>query len=183
MIASELNALNHELHTLAEWMRTEDWLRRSVPGTNLPAFTFWHIARVLDSTVNLGLRGLPELIASEPWASRAWARGDVGTGYSADEADAVAAQVVPAEVLEYADALRASVSQWLRGISDEELEATNRLMEHTTADPAYHRPEVREAIAPLVGMPVWLILGITCFAHGWAHLEEIRLLARVSRSG
>ena len=42
--------------------------------------------------------------------------------------------------------------------------------------------EVREAIAPLADQPVWLLLTLTCFAHGWAHLEEIRLLARAGRA-
>src|SRR5579864_9474660 len=114
MIASELNAMNHELHTLVDGMRREDWLRRGAPGTNLPAFTLWHVPRVLDSTVQTGIRGVPELIASEPWASKAWARPEAGTGYSMQEADEVAAQVVPAEVLAYADALRSLTSQWLR---------------------------------------------------------------------
>lgn len=104
MIASELNALNHEMHSVAEWMRGDDWLHRGAPGTNLPAFTFWHIPRVLDSTIQMGIRGVPELIASEPRASMTWARDELGTGYTLEEADTLAAQVVPAEVLEYADA-------------------------------------------------------------------------------
>lgn len=181
LIASELNALNHELHAVADWMNADDWLRRSVPGTNLPAFTFWHIPRVIDSTVQMGIRGVPELIGSEPWVSKPWARSEGGTGYSMEEADALAAQVVPAEVLAYADAVRSHVSQWLRAMTDEELEAPSLLLAHTAEQPAYHRPQVREAIAPLADQPVWLLLTLTCFAHGWAHLEEIRLLAGAGR--
>jgi Secreted repeat of unknown function len=41
LIASQLNAVNHQLHEVAAWMGPDDWLRRSVPGTSLPAFTFW----------------------------------------------------------------------------------------------------------------------------------------------
>jgi hypothetical protein len=33
-----------------------------------------------------------------------------------------------------------------------------------------------------VGQPVWLLLSITCYAHSWAHLEEIKLLASVGRA-
>lgn len=182
LISSQLNALNFQLHSVAEWMEPEGWTRRSVPGTNLPAFTFWHIPRAIDSTVQTGIRGVAELIASEPWASKAWARPDGGTGYSLDEADALAAQVVPAEVLEYADALRSNVSQWLRALSDEELESPNKVMENTMRVPAYGRPEMREAIAPFVGLPVGMVLSLACFAHGWAHVEEIRLLAKAGRT-
>ena len=183
LLASQLNAVNHELHELAGWMKPDDWLRRSVPGTSLPAFTFWHIPRVIDSTVNMGIRGVPELITSQPWAARPWARPEGGVGYSAEEADQLAAEVVPAEVLDYADTVRSQVSQWLKTVTDDELAAPNALMDHAREAPAYVRPEVQEAIAPLVGQPVWLVLSITCYAHCWAHLEEIKLLASVGRRG
>lgn len=182
LLASQLNSVNHQLHEVAGWMEPDDWLRRTVPGTNLPAFTFWHAARVIDSTVHLGIRGVPELIESPPWASKPWARPDVGTGYSAEEADELAAQVVPSEVLEYADAVRSQVSQWLRAITDEELEAPNTMADHLVGHGAFDRPGARESIAPLAGQPVWLLLSITCYAHGWAHLEEMRLLTALGRA-
>lgn len=183
LIASQLNAVNHQLHEVAAWMGPDDWLRRSVPGTSLPAFTFWHIPRVIDTTVNMGIRGVPELMSSQPWAAKRWARPEGGVGYSEEEADQLAAEVVPAEVLDYADAVRAQVSQWLKTVTDEELEAPNALIDRTRASDGYTRPEVEQAIAPLVGQPVWLLLSITCYAHCWAHLEEIRLLATVGRAG
>jgi hypothetical protein len=182
LLASQLNAVNHQLHELAAWMQPEEWLRRSVPGTSLPAFTFWHIPRVIDTTVNLGIRGMPELISSEPWAARRWARPEGGVGYTEEEADELAAAVVPAEVLAYADVLRSNVSQWIKTVTDVELEAPNELMEHMREAPAYGRRAVQEAIAPLAGQPVWLVLSITCYAHCWAHIEEIRLLASVGRA-
>jgi hypothetical protein len=182
MIATQLNAVNFQLHAVAAMMEPEDWLRRSVPGTSLPAFTFWHIPRTIDSTVNMGIRGVPELIESQPWAAKPWARREGGTGYTVEEADQLASEVVPAEVLDYADAVRSNVSQWLKTVTDEELEAPNALMDHARASDAYTRPEVKEAIAPLVGQPVWLLLSITCYAHSWAHLEEIKMLASVGRA-
>ena len=182
MIATQLNAVNFQLHAVAALMEPRDWLRRSVPGTSLPAFTFWHIPRTIDSTVNMGIRGVPELISSQPWAAKRWARPEGGTGYTVEEADQLAADVVPAEVLEYANAVRSNVSQWLKTVTDEELEAPNALMDHARVADAYTRPEVAEAIAPLVGQPVWLLLSITCYAHSWAHLEEIKLLGSVGRA-
>ena len=181
LIASQLNAVNHQLHEVAAWMGPDDWLRRSVPGTSLPAFTFWHIPRTIDSTVNMGIRGVPELIESQPWAAKRWARREGGTGYSEAEADQLAADVVPEEVLEYADAVRSQVSTWLKTVTDEELEAPNQLMDHARAADAYTRRQVAEAIVPLVGQPVWLLLSIACYAHSWAHLEEIKLLTSAGR--
>ena len=183
LIASELNALNREMHSVAAGMDAGDWLRRDVPGTNLPAFDFWHIARVVDSTVNFGLRGSPEVIASEPWASAVWARPDIGTGYPRQEADALAAQVAPAEVLAYADAVRAQVNQWVRALSDEELDAPAHLLDRMRSTPAYNTPAILEATAQFEGQPAWLVLTFACFAHGWAHLAEIRLLAGAGRHG
>jgi len=181
LLSTQLNALNFHLHEVAGSMQPADWLRRSVPGTNLPAFTFWHVPRTIDSTVNMGIRGVPELIESEPWAAKRWARPEGGTGYTVEEADRLAAEVVPAEVVEYADAVRSQVSQWLKTVTEEELDAPNTLKEHTAKAKAYYRPEVEEAIAPLAGQPVWLLVSLTCFAHGWAHLEEIKLLAAAGR--
>lgn len=183
MLATQLNAVNFQLHAVAASMEPGDWLRRSVPGTSLPAFTFWHIPRTIDSTVNMGIRGVPELINSQPWAAKQWARLEGGTGYTVEEADQLAAEVVPDEVLEYADAIRANVSQWLKTVTDEELEAPSTLMDRARASGAYSRPEVEESIAPLVGQPVWFLLSVTCYAHSWAHLEEIKMLAGVGRSG
>lgn len=182
VIASELNALNREMHAVADMLHPDDWLRRSVPGTNLPAFTWWHIARVVDSTANLALRGAPEIMESEPWASKAWARPGIGTGFSRDEADAVATLVAPEEVLAYADALRSHVSQWLRAAPEDELNAPARLLDRMRASAAYNQAAILEATAPFEGQPAWSVLAFACFAHGWAHLEEIRLLAQINRA-
>jgi hypothetical protein len=182
LIASQLNAVNRHMHDVAGWMEPEGWLRRGLAGTNLPAFTFWHVARVIDSTVNMGIRGVPEVIASQPWASKRWARPDGGVGYTVEEADALAVEVVPAEIVDYADAVRSHVSEWLKTITDDELEAPNALMDHSTEHSAYNHPAVRHTIEPLVGQPVWVVLSITCYAHCWAHLEEIKLLAAAGRA-
>jgi hypothetical protein len=182
LLASQLNSVNFRLHEVAGWMEPDDWLRRAIPGTSLPAFTFWHVPRVIDSTVHLGIRGVPELIESQPWASKPWARPDVGTGYSAEEADELAGQVVPSEVLEYADAVRSQVSQWLRAVTDEELEAPNAMMDRLAEHSSYNRPAALQAIEPLVDQPAWLLLSITCYAHSWAHIEEIKLLTTAGRA-
>ena len=37
LIATELNALNREMHSFADGMQTDDWQRRGNADTNLPA--------------------------------------------------------------------------------------------------------------------------------------------------
>jgi hypothetical protein len=182
LIAGQLNAVNFLLHDLVGRIEADDWLRRAAPTTNVPAFTLWHVARVLDSSVQMSIRGEPELIESEPWASKTWARQSTGVGYSIAQADELAAAVVPDELVEYADASRASTNQWLKSITDEVLEAECKVIEHVTKHPAYNYPANLAAIAWTAGRPVWAVMSIACFAHTWGHLEEMALLAVASRA-
>ena len=182
LLAGQLNAVNFLLHDVAGRLEPEEWLRRAAPTTNVPAFTLWHVARVLDSSIQMSIRGEAELIEKEPWVSKAWARQSTGVGYSLAEADELAALVVPDEIVEYADASRSSTNQWLKTITDDVLEAENRIIEHAGKHPAYNYPASLEAIAWTAGRPVWAVLSIACFAHTWGHLEEIALLAVAARA-
>jgi hypothetical protein len=182
LLAGQLNAVNFLLHDVAGRLAPDDWLRRAAPTTNVPAFTLWHVVRVLDSSVQMSIRGEPELIETEPWSSKAWARQSTGVGYSLSEADELAALVVPAEIVEYADASRSSTNQWLKTIGDEVLEAESKMIEYATKHPAYSYPASLEALAWTAGRPVWAVLSIACFAHTWGHLEEIALLAVAARA-
>ncbi len=182
LIAGQLNAVNFLLHDVVSRLGPQDWLRRTAPTTNVPAFTLWHVARALDSVVQTSLRGEPELIETEPWVSKTWARLSVGVGYSIPEADALAALVVPDEIVAYADASRSVTNQWLKTITDADLEAENRMIDRLGTHPAYNYPASLEAITWTAGRPVWAILSISCFAHCWGHLEEIALLAVAGRA-
>ena len=51
-----------------------------------------------------------------------------------------------------------------------------------TSHPKYNYPESLEAIRWIAGRPVWVVISIACFAHRWAHLEEIALLAIAARA-
>jgi hypothetical protein len=182
LLAGQLNAVNFLLHDLTGRLEPDDWLRRAAPTTNVPAFTLWHVARVLDSTVQMGIRGEPELLEAEPWASKRWARLSTGVGYSLDEADELAALVVPAEVVDYADASRSSTHQWLKIVTDDMLEAESKILEHASGHPSYDYPANLQAIAWTSGRPVWAVISIACFAHTWGHLEEMALLTVAARA-
>jgi hypothetical protein len=182
LLAGQLNAVNFLFHDVVSRLEPEDWTHRAAPTTNVPAFTLWHVARVLDSTVQMGIRGEPELIETEPWKSKTWARRSTGVGYSIPEADELAALVVPAEILEYADASRSETNQWLKTITDADLEAENKVIERATNHASYNYPAALEALTWTAGRPVWVVVSIACFAHCWGHLEEIALLAVASRA-
>jgi DinB superfamily len=182
LLAGQLNAVNFLLHDLVSRMEPDDWLRRAAPTTNLPAFTLWHVARVLDSSVQMSIRGEPELIEGQPWSSKAWARQSTGVGYSLEQADELAALVVPNEVVEYADASRSSTNQWLKSITDDVLEDECKVIERVTNHLSYNYPANLESIAWTAGRPVWAVMSIACFAHTWGHLEEMALLAVAARA-
>lgn len=182
LLAGQLNAVNFLIHDIAGRLEPDDWLRRAAPTTNVPAFTLWHVARVLDSSVQMSIRGEPELIEAEPWASKAWARQSTGVGYSIRQADELAALVVPDEVVAYADASRSATNLWLKSITDDVLEAECKVIEKVTNHAAYNYPANLKSIAWTAGRPVWAVMSIACFAHTWGHLEEMALLAVAARA-
>jgi hypothetical protein len=183
VLSSLLNAVNLRMHQVAAETRADEWRRRAATGTNLLAFTFWHLARALDADVNMGIRGVRETAEETPWCEQPWMRPGVGVGYTYEEADELAQLVVPEQVLEYADAVRASVSAWLKQTSDEVLNQPNAFIAHAAATPAYSNPAFASEIAWMEGRPVWAILAIAVFAHSWAHLAEMETVRTILRTG
>jgi len=184
LLAGQLNAVNRHLHDVFDRTEPDEpdaWLRRGAPGTNLPGFVFWHAARGLDFTVQAGIRGVPEVIEAEPWAAMPWARLGLGVGYSLAEADELAVLVDPTEVVAYADAVRSELSQWLRSASDEVLEAENHVLDNVRTLPAYNYPDNLKQTTWMQGMPVWVVISLSAFAHSWSHLDEVELLTRLGR--
>jgi hypothetical protein len=182
ILSSLLNAVNLRMHQVAAETRADEWRRRAAPGTNLLAFTFWHVARALDADVNMGLRGARETAEDAPWRDQAWMRPGVGVGYTCEQADDLARLVEPEQVLEYADAVRASISRWLKEASEETLDEANSFIAHAAATPAYAYPAFAREIAWMEGRPVWAVLAIAVFAHSWAHLAEMETVRTILRS-
>jgi hypothetical protein len=176
VFASLINVLSLRVHQVVAETPPEQWLKRAAPGTNLMAFTLWHVVRAMDSGIHMGLRGIPELIDDASWRERAWAQSGVGVGLSHDETDRLAMLVVPNEILDYADSVRASASEWPKTLSDADLEAENSFIEHAAARLAYAYPAYAAEVAWMEGRPVWAILAISVCGHCWAHLAEIETL-------
>ena len=183
LLAKSLNMVNYRLGTVASSVQPDEWTRRAVPGTNLPAFTFWHSARGIDSVINFQIRGVPEVSERDPWrADPVMGLPGLGVGYTLAEADALAHRISIERVLAYASDVRADVSRWLKTIGDDFLLSVPNTMERRAASPAYGDPANVAASRPLDGQPVWTIILGSCFGHVWAHLEEIQLLVGVLRA-
>jgi hypothetical protein len=182
VFASLVNVVNLRAHQVVAETKEDEWLKRAAPGTNLPAFTLWHLVRALDSGIHMGLQGTSELIDGAPWSERAWAQPGVGVGMTLAEADRLAERVDPAEILDYADGVRTVASGWLKTLSDDDLEAPNAWIRHAAERSAYAYPAYASEIAWMEGRPVWALLSISVFGHCWAHLAEIETLRGVLRS-
>src|SRR5947209_15627779 len=106
---------NHGLfHSIANDLTEDEWSAIIVPGTNPLGFTLLHVARAQDWAIQTMVRGVPEIVRGEPWASSpAMLTPGWGIGQTLEGAQQVAAALPKDEVLSYADAVHAAISEWL----------------------------------------------------------------------
>ncbi|MGY1691889.1 mycothiol transferase [Geodermatophilus sp. SYSU D01105] len=106
-----------------EGLSAEDLARRVAPGANPIGWLAWHLLRVQDDHV-ADVAGTEQVWTEQGWADRFGLPLDVGaTGYgmSAEEVDAV--RVPSAELLlGYCEAVSARSAEFLRGLSDDDLD-------------------------------------------------------------
>jgi DinB superfamily len=181
LLATQWNAVNAGLHSLAQDLRPDEWTFRVAPGQNLLGFMLWHIPACQDWTVQTWVRNLPEVRDRDTW--RRWAsfeRLGMAFGISLDEADAVARAVTVDEMLAYADAVVAENLSWLRSVTEADLGRVpdNRahLARHPTYRTAQYQAEVRSMWTQTLGEVVALDAG-----HGRAHLGEAALVKELAR--
>ena len=106
-----------------EGLDPDDLARRVQPGANPIGWLAWHLLRVQDDHV-AEVAGTEQVWTAEGWAGRfGLPLADTATGYgmSDDQVDAV--RVPSADVLlGYARAVHARTAEFLRGLSDEDLD-------------------------------------------------------------
>ena len=183
-LEKQLENLNALLHGIAGDISEEEWLARPLPGQNRIGFNTWHIPRTQDNIVQLWIRGGTELFhrpAWEPW--RALRPLGIGVGISLDQADAVATQINLTETLAYADAVHEEILNWLRQISDDELDIVPDCAAHLATYPEYQTEGYRAELASLVGQPTWSLLMRPCIGHIHRHLGELELAKAMLRAG
>jgi hypothetical protein len=176
--------VNGSFNLLAERVEAatdDEWTRRAFPGTSLVGFILWHGVRIMDWTVHTSVRGVPEVAERAHWKGRLEQHAAYGAGIGDEEADRVA-QTVDRETLRaYLDEVRASVMEWLRGITDADLDRVPDVKEHQAVNPRYLDPPVWAEVSSLAGLPTWQILARPSMSHIRLHVGQIDTLLQAMR--
>ncbi|TFV91049.1 DUF664 domain-containing protein [Blastococcus sp. CT_GayMR16] len=110
------------LRRAVEGLTPEQLTRRLGPEANTIAWLAWHLARVQDDHIT-DVAGGEQVWTAEGWDARfglPFPRGATGYGFSPDE---VAQVRVPADLLlGYAAAVHTRSADYLRGLSDDDLD-------------------------------------------------------------
>jgi hypothetical protein len=184
LLAQQFTSVHTILHTLADDLTADELLTRVLPNTNLLAFDLWHVARAQDWALQTLVRGVPELIEEARWAGRgALTTHGLGVGMTEAQADAVAHELMLADILAYADATHALIISWLgEQIDDAALEHRPDVPAHLARYPVYLEPAMREEVPWMFQQPpVWRCLA-PANGHVRDHLAEMDLLKRQARA-
>lgn len=184
LLTQQFKSVNAMFHDIAGDLTDEEWTTRFLPGTNLPGFDLWHVARAQDWAVQTLTRGVAEVSTTPDWAHRgAIATIGIGVGMTVEEADDLASHVRKAEVLSYTDAITQEILVWLATFDDDLLDLSPDITEHYSVHPEYRTPAMMEE-TPWVATnpPRWRCLA-PAIGHARDHLAEIDLGKRLFRQG
>jgi hypothetical protein len=144
LLQRQLTTINAIVHDIGDGLSDEEWTLRIFPETNLIAFDLWHVARTQDWAVQTLARGVPEVIGEPRWTGRgALATRGIGVGLTHEQADVLAHDIKRADVLAYADAVHATVMEWLATLADTDLESYPDAPAHYASHPEYETPAMR----------------------------------------
>jgi uncharacterized damage-inducible protein DinB len=124
------DVLTHTYEQIAETLtRTveglgpDDLARRVAPGANPIGWLAWHLLRVQDDHV-ADVAGTEQVWTADGWAGRfGLPVDDAATGYGMSEAEVDAVRVSSADLLlGYSHAVHTRTAEFLRGLSDEDLD-------------------------------------------------------------
>jgi hypothetical protein len=185
MLVQQLETVNLRFHHVAETL-TPELMTASVPGANPVGFLMWHMARSQDWAINTAIRGVPELAWTPPWSEMpAISTPGMGTGFSPAEARDLASRIVLSQLMDYAHAVSTAAVEWVRGLSEADLDAIPDVAAHDAGIAAYQTPgflaemssgpEHDEAVGDTGGQPVWLFLTSVSVTHLHRHLGEVDL--------
>lgn len=141
----------------------------------MPAVQDWVLSTIVGG--GLGLHMAPE------WAAKGMATYPAAFGMTLAEADAIGANVKPADVLDYADAVLARALAWLDSTSPAEFERpvpTSR--KHLPLHPVYSSAGYLEEADHMFDYPLWRFLSGACYGHPRGHFGELELALQTIRS-
>jgi DinB superfamily len=183
LLQRQFQGINDTFHAIADDLTDAEWIRRALPQANLPGFTLWHITRTQDCAVQTLIRGVPSVLAVEPWVSRGClATAGIGTTFTLAQADHLSHAVSHADMIAYADAVHHTILNWLDQLTDDELDATPDLATHYQRASFPDRdPILEQAAIAMAGRPIWQFLVGPCLGHTRDHLAELELFKRMLR--
>jgi uncharacterized damage-inducible protein DinB len=116
--------IHETLRRAVEGLTPDELTHRIGPEANSIAWLAWHLARVQDDHV-ADVAGREQVWTAEDWVGRfglPFPSGATGYGFSSEE---VAQVRVPSAdlLLEYAEAVHDRTTEFLRGLSDDDLDA------------------------------------------------------------
>ena len=115
--------IEETLTRTVEGLEPDDLDRRVQPGANPVGWLAWHLLRVQDDHV-AEVAGTEQVWTAEGWAGRfGLPVADTATGYGMDDEQVDAVRVPSADLLlGYSRAVHARSAEFLRGLSDEDLD-------------------------------------------------------------
>jgi hypothetical protein len=182
-LQKQFTNLNAGLHGIANDLNDAEWVTRPAPGQNLIGFMVWHLPRSQDMFIQTWIRGEAEVARSERWNS--WVplkRLGIGAGISLEEADYIAHSVNKTEVLEYADEVHQTISGWLGGCREGDLDQLLDPRQRLAAFPEYQTAGFAREVVHLFNQPVWNLLLRPCTAHIYRHLGELDVMKEMMRT-
>ncbi len=177
-LTGSFNILRDRLATVTD----QEWIAREIPGTSLPGFTFWHVARIIDWGVHCAIQGVPEVADRPEWSGLRATDLAYGAGISQAEADSIAHSVDRTDMVGYMAEVRQAALGWFGDLSDQDLDRVPDLEAHQRVKPRYLTPEVWSEVSDLAGLPTWQILSRPCISHIRVHAGEIDIVLKSLRA-
>lgn len=123
LLVDAFGRIRRNVHEAVTGLHAKALAHRVDADANSIAWLVWHLTRVQDDHVS-EVAGLEQVWTAQGWVDRfdlPFDVGDIGYGHNSDEVAAV--QVKSADVLTgYHDAVHAQTVEYVRGISDEDLD-------------------------------------------------------------
>lgn len=180
---------------LIQWIRSEHRGFRAVFENTIPsvvppeqmsvrpggqgnsiAWLMWHLARTEDMLINALIRGVPQILLRDNWGERlGFADARTGTAFGDDEVEAFSRAIDPAPLDEYWRAVHAETSDWIEGISPDDLEARPDVDERLRDVPPPITAAVDQGIVAFWrGRRASFFLGFSVIGHGYMHVGEMQ---------
>lgn len=181
LLTNRMSAMTSSLHAIVEDVGDVDLTRPIAPGTSPVGLTLWHLPRTQDWIVNTTIRGTDEVVDSFSGRLPDPEVYGFGTALTPEQAQQAASEVALDDLLAYADAVGASVVEWLATLTEADLDTVPPLLDRQQRRAAYCTEGALEEVAGLVGLPVGVLMLRPALSHLLWHMGEVELLLHLGR--